>query len=387
MDTNSTNEIEIESEESLISKKIQKAESASSLSTAQSFEDDSSEELSPIKEVFASNFNEEIKIIRSIIDEGIYTYIGMDTEFPGNVENLKILNNDFYYQNMKLNVESTNLIQLGITLSDRNGNFPTNIPYHTWQFNLKFDIDNDKYSEKSIKLLKNSGFNFENLKNNGINYKKFSKGLMNSGLVLNPKTKWISYHGLYDFAYLLKALRNEAFPNNENDFIKTLQLYFPNFYDIKMLIKDNNDYFHGGLNRLIFLLEIERQGIKHQAGSDAIATVEAFHKLIKKEDISKNTLKKFKNVLYGIGLGQDNNNTIKYLNNYNNLNINNINSNAIFYRNMMMMYLKQNNCNSKTNQAKCFYQYYQLNNIMRNNILMYQMKMAQESKEKNLNNN
>ena len=165
MDTNSTNEIEIESEESLISKKIQKAESESSISTAQSFEDDSSEELSPIKEVFASNFNEEIKIIRSIIDEGVYTYIGMDTEFPGNVENLKILNNDFYYQNMKLNVESTNLIQLGITLSDRNGNFPTNIPYHTWQFNLKFDIDNDKYSEKSIKLLKNSGFNFENLKN------------------------------------------------------------------------------------------------------------------------------------------------------------------------------------------------------------------------------
>ena len=121
---------------------------------------------------------------------------------------------------------------------------------------MKFDIDNDKYSEESINLLKNSGIDFQNLKKNGINYKKFGLGLINSGLVLNPKIKWISYHGVYDFGYLLKIIRNEEFPENENDFINTLKLYFPKYYDIKMLIKDNDNYFHGGLNRLIFSLNI-----------------------------------------------------------------------------------------------------------------------------------
>ena len=151
--------------------------------------------------------------------------------------------------------------------------------------------------------------------------------MINSGLVLNPKIKWISYHGVYDFGYLLKIIRNEEFPENENDFINTLKLYFPKYYDIKMLIKDNDNYFHGGLNRLIFSLNIERKGINHQAGSDSIATIEAFHKLIKNKIINKKKLKKFQNVLYGVGIGEDNKNTLKYINNtINNKNMDNINN-------------------------------------------------------------
>ena len=65
---------------------------------------------------------------------------------------------------MKLNVELTKLIQIGITLSDKSGEYPKNYPYYTWQFNFKFDLEEDKYSEKSINLLKNSGIDFENLK-------------------------------------------------------------------------------------------------------------------------------------------------------------------------------------------------------------------------------
>ena len=393
MESENNGEIKNEKEECLSDDSMNSSLSTDISNINNSIHNSFSENSSPIKEVYASNFNEELKNIKSIIEEGEYTYIGMDTEFPGIIYNLNNLNNDFYYKTMKLNVESTKLIQLGITLSNKNGEFPKNVPYHTWQFNLQFDIDNDKYSEESINLLKNSGIDFENLKKNGINYKKFSSGLINSGLVLNPKIKWISYHGSYDFAYLLKIVRNEKFPDNENDFIDNLKLYFPIYYDIKMLLKDNDKYFYGGLNRLIYSLNIERKGIKHQAGSDSIATIEAFHLLIKNESISKKKLKKYKNVLYGIGIGKDNKNTIKYINipnnninmnNVNNNNINNINksninnNNILFNRNMMYLQLQTNNYIN--NYVKCFYPCFLVNDIMKKNIIMNQMKIVQAMK-------
>jgi CCR4-NOT transcription complex subunit 7/8 len=157
-----------------------------------------------------------------------------------------------------------------------------------------------------------------------------------------------------------------------------------------MLIKDNTNYFHGGLSRLISSLNIERKGINHQAGSDAIATIEAFHKLIKNENISNKTLKRFKNVLYGIGIGEDNQNTIKYINNSNNnINMNNvnnfnvsnrnpsnINNNTVFNRNMMYIQNQIKN-NYMNNYIKCFYPCILINNAIKNNILMNQMKLAQ----------
>ena len=120
-----------------------------------------------IKEVYNDNFLEEIKVISELLDE--YNYIGMDSEFPGTVYNVKKYTNDFYYKTLKLNVEQLKLIQLGITITNENGEYPKNIPYHTWQFNFEFDINKDQYNEQSINLLKKSGINFEKLKKNGIN--------------------------------------------------------------------------------------------------------------------------------------------------------------------------------------------------------------------------
>ena len=71
---------------------------------------------------------------------------------------------------------------------------------------------------------------------------------MKSGLIFNKNVKWASYHGLYDFGYLLRLLTNEKLEENEFNFIKRLKLYFPSFYDIKILIKDIVIYFNGGLN-------------------------------------------------------------------------------------------------------------------------------------------
>ena len=107
-----------------------------------------------IIEVYADNFIEEIKTISTLIEE--YNYIGMDTEFPGTVYCINNFTQDFYYKTLKLNVDSLKLIQLGITLTNSKGEYPKNYPYHTWQFNLEFDINNDKYAQNSLNLLINS---------------------------------------------------------------------------------------------------------------------------------------------------------------------------------------------------------------------------------------
>ena len=345
-------QLSLSSDMSLASTKSDSSSSLHSSFNSYDFSENSQENKPCIKEVYASNLKTELKKIKSIIDKKEYIYIGMDTEFPGTVYNLDNITNDFYYKTLKLNVDSTKItkiIQLGITLSNKKGEFPQDYPYHTWQFNFKFDLEKDKYSEESINLLKSNGINFEKLKKDGIDHKTFAKCLFNSALVLNPAVKWVSYQGSYDFAYLLKILLNDNLPEDEKQYIDTLKLYFPEFYDVRMLIRDNEFYFHGGLNKLISNLKIERKGINHQAGSDAIATIEAYHKLIENESIDKEKKRRFRNVLYGIGIGRDNENTIKYLkdanknlfiNNINNANVNYMNNYENIKKNMIMNQMK-----------------------------------------------
>ena len=319
-----------------------------------------------IKEVYNDNFLEELKVISELLDE--YNYIGMDTEFPGTVYNVKNYSNDFYYKTLKLNVERLKLIQLGITITNENGEYPKNIPYHTWQFNFQFDIKKDVYNEQSISLLKKSGIDFKKLKTNGIKKTTFAENIITSGLVLNPDVHWISYHGSYDFGYLLSLLSNENLPENEEEYIKILGVYFPNFYDVKMLVKDLY-FLDGGLNKLINKLGVQRKGIMHQAGSDSIATIESFLSLINCHIINDAKIIKFKNSLYGIGIGRDNENTINYINNINEnsnnneytTNINDSNCEEINERNKCACNMKQSQINNYIN-----YNNYSINNNINN---------------------
>ena len=315
---------------------------------------------SGIKEVFNDNFIDEVKNLMSLLNK--YNYIGMDTEYPGIVYQIENNLDEFYYKSVKLNVESLKLIQLGITLSDSRGRFP--YPYHTWQFNFEFDPEKDKNSNSSINLLKNSGINFEELKKNGIEHKLFFQVFKTSGLVLNPKINWISFHGSYDFAYLLYNLLDTPLPQSENEFTKLLGLYFPNHYDIKILVKEKNK-LRGSLNKLAQYLYVEREGKMHQAGSDSYVTIDVFWKLLSFRYISKEELKEKKNILFGISKGKDDEETINYVktnhtgklnikNNIGNYNINSMenitNNNSIYdMKNMLYMPINRNIYNPNMN--------------------------------------
>ena len=306
---------------------------------------------SGIKEVFKYNFMEEMKILISLLNK--YNYIGMDTEYPGIVFQVENYCDDFYYKSVKMNVESLKLIQLGITLSNGRGEFP--YPYHTWQFNFEFDPEKDKSAHSSLDLLRNSGIDFDELKKNGIEHKQFFEVFKTSGLVLNPKINWISFHGSYDFAYLLFNLLNSPLPKCEKEFTKILGFYFPNHYDIKILVKEKNN-LRGSLNKLAQNLCVEREGKIHQAGSDSYVTIDVFWKLISNQYITKEELTENKNILYGISEGRDNEETINYIkirkNNEYNLEKNN---NFNYTNNMNNM---SNNINNMNN-----YNYFENRNL------------------------
>ncbi|KAL4654339.1 hypothetical protein ACB092_01G371300 [Castanea dentata] len=256
-----------------------------------------------IRDVWNDNLEHEFALIRGIVDD--YPYIAMDTEFPGIV--LRPIGNfknsfDYNYQTLKANVDLLKLIQLGLTFSDEKGNLPTcgTDKFCVWQFNFReFNPNEDVYANDSVELLSQSGIDFMKNNEKGVDARRFSELLMSSGIVLNDTVHWVTFHSGYDFGYLLKLLTCQNLPDTQVGFFNLIKIYFPTLYDIKHLMKFCNS-LHGGLNKLAELLEVERIGICHQAGSDSLLTCCTFMKL--KESFFNDSTEKYAGVLYGLGV-------------------------------------------------------------------------------------
>lgn len=231
---------------------------------------------SMIKNVYAHNLKQEMLVISQLLEE--FHYIGMDTEFPGIVYSKETaqFRNLSNYHLTKLNVDALKVIQVGITLADKDGYYPEETC--TWQFNLKFDLSTDMYQQSSIQLLSSSGIDFEAHNTNGISHIEFGEYLLTSGLVLNENISWVTFHGIYDFAYLLKLIKNLKLPETEKDFYDDLDLYFNIYYDIRFVVQ-YTDYSKGSLQKLASECNIQRIGTQHQAGSDSVVTLMIFYKL------------------------------------------------------------------------------------------------------------
>jgi len=162
--------------------------------------------------------------------------ITVDTEFPGDPMGT---DNDWKirgrrqeaYQVMKRNVNATNMITLGISLSDYNG---MRDAIHTFHFNMRFDLDREVYEPASIEFLREHGIDFERLKEEGCDQKQVVDGLRI--LMCDKNRKWISFHGCKDQAYLIKLLTGCNLPERVEDFLQLVEFYFPFFYDLKYLV-------------------------------------------------------------------------------------------------------------------------------------------------------
>ncbi|KAJ8973111.1 hypothetical protein NQ317_014450 [Molorchus minor] len=241
-----------------------------------------------IRDVWAHNLEEEFRTIRQIVQK--YQYVAMDTEFPGVVARPIgefRSSADYQYQIWDLH------------FLDDNGKTPGGA-YTTWQFNFKFNLQEDMYAQDSIDLLTNSGIQFKKHEDEGIEPLEFAELLMSSGIVLMENIKWLSFHSGYDFGYLIKLLTDNNLPQDENEFFDLLKLYFPAIYDVKYLMKSCKN-LKGGLQEVAEQLDLERIGPQHQAGSDSLLTGMAFFKM--KEMFFEDTIddSKFSGHLYGLG--------------------------------------------------------------------------------------
>ena len=113
-----------------------------------------------VREVWEDNLEHEMKIVRDCIEK--YPFVAMDTEFPGVVArpvgNFKN-SSEYHYQTLRVNVDMLKLIQLGLTLSDKDGNLPRhNDEICVWQFNFReFDVANDIHSGEPPRVRRGGG--------------------------------------------------------------------------------------------------------------------------------------------------------------------------------------------------------------------------------------
>ncbi|CAO3584280.1 unnamed protein product [Absidia cylindrospora] len=254
-----------------------------------------------IREVWAENLEEEMVYLRDLVED--YPYLSMDTEFPGVVARpigTFRTSSDYHYQTLQCNVDLLKIIQLGVTFADQHGNLPGNIC--TWQFNFKFNLEDDMYAQDSIELLTKSGIDFKKHEEYGIDVEHFGELLISSGFVLLDDVKWISFHSGYDFGYLLKVLTCSSMPADESDFFDLLRTYFPCVYDIKYLMKSCKN-LKGGLQDIADDLQVARIGPQHQAGSDSLLTCSAFFKMRQMFFEDKIDDQKYLGYLYGLRCG------------------------------------------------------------------------------------
>ncbi|CAG7717191.1 unnamed protein product [Allacma fusca] len=256
-----------------------------------------------IKNVWRRNLAEEFTVIRKLLPK--YRYVAMDTEFPGVVfqnshaRSMGLEGNQL--DTIRQNVDVLKLIQLGISFFDENGSSPPGTS--TWQFNFKFNLRIDRWAENSIGLLQDAGMQFERHEKEGIDPEDFCYLFLSSGLVLQEEVVWLTYHGGYDFGYLMRILRGQNLPT-KSQFSEFMKTYFPTCYDLKVLLA-GHPTFVGGLHDISVRLGLSRVGVPHQAGSDSLLTGKTFFKIKEKffdnpssEDF---TLDKFNGKIFGLG--------------------------------------------------------------------------------------
>lgn len=256
---------------------------------------------SKIIDVWASNFQAEMDRLCALAEK--YTFVAMDTEFPGVLARPvgAATSPDRPYHTLRCNVDLLRVIQIGLCLSDADGQTPPDVA--AWQFNFKFSLEQDMYAQDSIDLLSKSGIDFPQHESNGIDPNDFGELLTSSGLVLNNDIKWITFHGVYDFAYLLKVLTATKLPESEKEFFEILELYFPQLYDMKYMVS-SLDNVHGGLNKLAEQFACKRVGSAHQAGSDALLTLHVFLRLVE-ESFGGEVDDSLEGIIYGLGAGSN----------------------------------------------------------------------------------
>lgn len=206
--------------------------------------------------------------------------VAIDVEFPGFLRSTpRHASEEARYLDVKHNVDGLKMIQLGITLFDNRAAASSS---SSWQINLAdFDADVDPHSEPSVELLKKSGIDFDRFRREGVRGDELAE-LLPAALFGTPiGTRWITFHGLYDVAYLVKLITGRPLPGTLQGFLHLVRTILgPRVYDVKHIIRFcRPSCGEMGLVRLSRELGVEWDGEKHLAGHDSLLTALVFARM------------------------------------------------------------------------------------------------------------
>ena len=117
----------------------------------------------------------------------------------------------------------------------------------------------------------------------GIDSADFAALRMESGLLGDHSAfTWVTFHGAYYIAHLMKILIRQPLPYDLMGFMNLVQRIFgKRHFDLKHMVKFC-DGLYGGLGKVANTLEVQRlAGKSHQAGSATLLTLQTFRKLTK----------------------------------------------------------------------------------------------------------
>ncbi|CAA2968297.1 probable CCR4-associated factor 1 homolog 11 [Olea europaea subsp. europaea] len=202
----------------------------------------------------------------------------MDTEFPRVIYHYPELHRSSLspcqnYSIVKKNVNDMKLIQLGLTLFDPQVS--------------RTGVDEDLQNPKSITLFKRQGIDFFINKLIGISFVDYVFLFMASRISiatrwLGRNRTWITFHGTYDFEFLVKILSQQNLPHDLSQFMQLV---------------------YGGLERVAKSSNVERIVEKsHQASSDRLLVMQSFMELQKTyfDGPTKELLNAFNYKLHGL---------------------------------------------------------------------------------------
>lgn len=261
-----------------------------------------------VRNVWRWNLEEQMAVLRDLVER--YKYISIDCKFPGIVARpigTFKTTSEYHYQTLRSNVDILQVVQIGMSFADEFGNRPVGVG--TWQFNFKFNINEDMCSTDGLDLLRQGGVGFEMNEVEGIDVFAFGELLISSGLVLDDSINWITYHSGYDLGYLLSVMLNDKLPVEEAGFLQKLNIYFPTVWDVKHIVRMFHSSPKSSLAEIAEELNIRGSLVNNSgmnsSGSEAILNSGVFFELRRGiPDIAK-----ARGGLFGLGDGIDTNNT------------------------------------------------------------------------------
>ncbi|KAK1267451.1 hypothetical protein QJS04_geneDACA014622 [Acorus gramineus] len=247
-------------------------------------------------EVWKNNLHNAFYTLEACKNE--FTYISLDLEFAGFLRDTgRYAPEHVRYADLKYNVDNLKPVQIGLTLSD-----------YTWQFNLSgFDADADLSGNNAVDFLRNSGIDLERNLREGVAVddfaKLFKKAFVDGGRN-GQQHRWITFHGLYDFAYMIKILTAAPLPGNLGEFLSLVATFFGRVYDLKSMAKWCHGLMGGeiGLVRMANILNIDISCTNpHQAGHDSLITSKVFCVIKRKYKLNE---QEYQGCLYGLPSAQ-----------------------------------------------------------------------------------